>query len=134
MPIKLNALLILLFVFFISSHLNAQSAYHGGKGDGYSSAEVKNVVLGIDANSSFSPLINMYPNPANSSQNLEIICSATGSYTIELSDITGRIMCVRKSSAEKTNIPLLFLEPGTYLVRIHCNEALYLRKLVILQP
>jgi hypothetical protein len=130
--IKYKLIPLFIIIQYISTAAHAQSAYHGGKGDGYASAEVKNVVLGIDPEPGTSYLVNLYPNPVSTSQNLEIICEDAKGYSIDITDLTGKIMMTRNTSQEKIIIPLGNLGTGAYLVRIHHNDSYYLRKLVIM--
>jgi hypothetical protein len=132
MGIKYKLIFLIIIIQYIATPAQAQSAYHGGKGDGYASAEVKNVVLGIDPEPGVSSFVNLYPNPASASQNLEIICEDAKGYSIDIADITGKIVLTRNSGQEKIIILLNNLTTGTYLVRIHHNDSYYLRKLVIM--
>ncbi len=70
--------------------------------------------VGIDENES-TPLINLYPNPAQSSITIESDQDVITK--IEILDMTGR-MVMRPQSNEFTNLNISHLENGVYFVRV----------------
>jgi len=126
-------IMALIFIFFPPS-LKAQSAYYGGQGDGYAMAEVHNIVLGIDPSVNNSQYINLFPNPATNTQNLEVVFSQHYSLKIDIINILGETVFFQKFEPDKIIIPMASYKPGTYLVRLSDGSSIYYRKLVIAQP
>ena len=122
--------LIVVCLFFTIS-ANAQSAYHGGKGDGYASAEIQNVVLSINPLLSQIQTVNLYPNPAKASENLQIIMTSTEPYKVEIINLLGQVIFIKNCSGEKGIIPLSYFKPGSYIVCVHNENCNYIQKLVI---
>jgi len=125
---------ILLVSVSISNNLMAQSAYHGGKGDGYAMSEVQNVVLGIESSSNFSHSVNLFPNPATTNQSLEILSSNTISFRIDIINILGQVVFSQNCEGDKTLVPLYLYKPGSYIVKIYSGGNYNLQKLEIAQP
>ena len=113
---------------------NAQSAYHGGKGDGYASASIENVLLHIDPLSNLVQTVKLYPDPIKTSELLNIAVSHSKPYQIELTDLPGRILYFQNCRNENASVPILGLKEGTYIVRIHNDEINYIQKLVVIHP
>jgi len=131
---KLSASILLLILFLSVSTLKAQSAYHGGKGDGYAMNEVQNVVLGVETSSNFSHSVNLFPNPATTNQSLEILSSNTISFRIDIINILGQVVFSQNCEGDKTLVPLYLYKPGSYIVKIYRGGNYNIQKLVIAQP
>jgi hypothetical protein len=116
----------------ISFSLKAQSAYHGGKGDGYASAEIHNIVLGIDDAGNETPAISVYPNPATQGQSLNLSCSVTGGFHVDIVNLTGQVVATVQYEANSGILQLKNLSPGTYLMRLSGSNWVYHQKLVVL--
>src|SRR5438046_2810206 len=79
----------LLLGFLLSTlPLGAQSAYHGGKGDGYASALLV-LRQGIEEYKN-EPFIGVYPNPVYAGQALQISMSSHEKMELEVFDLEGR--------------------------------------------
>jgi len=125
-------LLVACLCFSTSS--KAQSAYHGGKGDGYASAEIQNVILNINAEISRTQSVNLYPNPAKTSQNLQIVMPQPGQYKMEIVNLLGQPVFIETFNSGNANIPLSGCQPGSYIVDIRCGNFNYIQKLVVIAP
>ena len=126
-------ILPLLFVcLFFCASTKAQSAYQGGKGDGYASAEIQNIVLNINPSLPQTQTFNLYPNPAKTSQNLQIVIPESGQYNVEIINLLGQLIFSQAYHSEKINIPLSGYQPGSYMVHIRSNNFNYIQKLVII--
>ncbi len=76
--------------------------------------------------------IEMYPNPA--SDYLVISCQNSadiGSYSIQIFDVTGKIMFEHFSTNENKFIPLDNIYSGVYIVRITSRDFIYSNTLII---
>ena len=73
---------------------------------------------GIDAIES-SERIKLFPNPAQNF--VEIIASDYSSYTIDLLDLSGRLLKSDKSFAPNTKLDLSTIPEGVYLIRLQNN-------------
>jgi len=123
---------VLLICFSISVH--AQSPYHGGKGDGYASSEIQNVVLSINPTQPQSQFVNLYPNPAKISQTLQFIMPQSQPFQVEIINLLGQVVFNQLYNNEKANIPLSGCQPGSYIVNIHSSDYNYIQKLVVVTP
>ncbi len=130
----LMQLLITALLICFSMSTSAQSAYHGGKGDGYASAEISNIVLNINSVSNKFQSINLYPNPIKTSENLKINISNPMPYYLEISDLPGRMLFFKNYATENASLPLSGFQAGTYIVRIYNAEFNYFQKLIIVNP
>jgi len=120
---------VMCLCFSISAH--AQSPYHGGKGDGYASAEIHNIVLSINPSLSQTQLVNLYPNPAKTSENLQVIIASKEAYKIKIINLLGQVIFSQDYNGEKSNIQLSGFAAGSYVVCIHNGNYNYIQKLVI---
>jgi len=125
---------IAVLLMCISNSLSAQSAYHGGKGDGYASAEIQNVVLNINTASPQAQVVSLYPNPIKSSQNLQIMMSQSAPFHVEITNLFGQVVFRKFYNDQTTNIPLSGCQPGCYIVSIENGDFKYIQKLVIIAP
>lgn len=126
--------LFLLISVLAGTTARAQSAYHGGKGDGYSSAGVSNVILSIEEKAGNGSVLSVYPNPVMQGQELRITYKGLPGAHITLCDAAGRqvIPLVRLSSAEGyKGVPLNGLAPGIYFLRCNGSEGMSEQKIVV---
>jgi hypothetical protein len=126
--------LVISTMLFSCIGAHAQSPYHGGSGDGYAMAEVKNVVLGIDPSSDIMQKVNLYPNPSKSSGNLEIVCGHATAFKVEIINLLGQAVYSGNFEGEKAIIPLNYCRTGSYVVHIYSGNSGYIQKLVITEP
>ncbi len=112
----------------------AQSAYRGGKGDGYASAEIQNVVLGINHGNDALQNTSMFPNPAKTNESLQVIQSDDKSFQLEIMGMLGQVLYSRKYLSQNISVPLSDFKPGNYIVRVSNSDSYYIRKLVIVNP
>jgi len=126
--------LLTMLLVMLSNAAMAQSAYHGGKGDGYASAEIQNVVLGINPGNKAEQNISIYPNPAKTNESLHIIQSDAKPYQVEIMNMLGQVLYTNKYLSKNGTIQLSDFKPGNYLIRINNSEFNYVQKLVIVNP
>ena len=123
---------LLIACLFISIPSNAQSAYHGGKGDGYASSEIQNIILSINPEISQTEAASIYPNPIKASQHLQIMMPKKGEYQIEIVNLLGQVVFCQAYNSEKANIPLSGYLSGSYIVNVRGGNFNYIQKLVII--
>ena len=87
------------------------------------------LVLHIPLNTKFS----VYPNPATTFFNLQLNKYVNGKVTIEVTDLTGKIVLTRNYELDGSIISISTnqLANGTYLVKLKMNDEQYLQKLFI---
>ena len=127
-------LINIIAVILISNLGYAQSAYHGGKGDGYAFAEVIITDAGINKpllNQSF----NVYPNPVKKSQAIYLQTSMVLKNTLQycLRNTLGEVMF--EGELEKlqitTRLPFLCIKEGVYFLSINTKEQRQTFKLIV---
>ena len=76
-------------------------------------------------------LVSIYPNPVQSTLNIEFNGKSTLKKTISIYDVNGKLL-VAKSSASDTRIDVKQLTAGTYLIKItdESDKELYNGKLI----
>ena len=76
-------------------------------------------------------LVSIYPNPIQSTLNIEFNGKSTLKKTISIYDVNGKLL-VAKSSASDTRIDVKQLTAGTYLIKItdESDKELYNGKLI----
>ncbi len=81
------------------------------------------------------PTLRVYPNPANDYINIEATNLAPGKISIQVSDITGRILIQKaiENTTENTNlaIDIKGISAGMYFITLETNGAQIIRKIVI---
>jgi hypothetical protein len=120
-------------LLFSALQVHAQSAYHGGKGDGYAMAEVKNIVLSIEPGDVFAQTLHLYPNPAKSSESITILFNGNVFFDVEITDLLGKVIVKQTSIFQKVDIPLSICRPGSYVIHVKSEVTSYIQKLVISQ-
>lgn len=94
--------------------------------------ECYETVLAVEAPEKEENGVILYPNPANSVIYIDYIESEYGDITVELVDISGRIIQskIMRKSTEKysTNFDITGLAGGTYFVRVKGNNATVSKK------
>jgi PKD repeat protein len=81
---------------------------------------VKNAASGIS--------FNLYPNPTNGDFTIELNNGTTK--TIEILDMTGRMVYTSTTSSDKVNCNLSALAKGIYYVRVQSNNSIEVAKIV----
>jgi len=75
-----------------------------------------------------------YPNPTNNKMNLAINAATPGAYTIEVRDLTGKLLLVNQvnldSKSAETNLDLQLLPAGTYLVTARSAEKQLVTRII----
>lgn len=126
---------VLLTIILIASAFTAkaQSAYHGGKGDGYASAGVNSVTLALDENDEGCSVLHIYPNPCQHTQLLTISYSGKSTMQAVLIDATGRqALPLAYLSAEQHNYSFpLAVPPGVYMLRCSSSNSVSEQKVVV---
>jgi len=85
-------------------------------------------VLNVDKNSQAT--IHIYPQPASGT--VSILLSNTGeNTTIELLDLTGKLVSYQSSAANTLNIDISNLAKGIYMVRVNTDGNVQTRKLLV---
>ncbi|MDP1803217.1 MAG: T9SS type A sorting domain-containing protein [Bacteroidota bacterium] len=83
---------------------------------------------GINNNVAASSNVKLYPNPNTGEFTLELINGSTK--TIELMDVTGRVILSETTSNDKIDVNITTLSNGIYYVRIQSNNAVEVIKIV----
>jgi hypothetical protein len=79
-----------------------------------------------------SPLVSIYPNPANSSLSVDLSRLATPAVSVQLVDYMGRIvMNEALSGTDKLQLNTANLAPGLYLLRISGADYMYTYSVVV---
>ncbi len=76
--------------------------------------------------------IHIYPNPAN---NVLIVDAGTlpGSKTIEISDLQGKLLLAKTSTAQRAEFDIAALPAGTYIVNVKLDEILYSTEKIVVE-
>ena len=86
------------------------------------------ICTGIKSNSSALVGLSVYPNPTNGSFNIELVNGLNK--TIEVSDVTGRIVTTLNSSDDNINMDIQTLANGIYYVTVKSNSGAGIMKIV----
>ncbi len=126
-----------LLLFFISLNAKAQTAYHGGKGDGYSMAKTSVHFSENGKPDSVKYADRIYPSPLISGDKLWISFQQVPANTvvIQLIDATGKL-CVNENISPLKNamgIDLPLLARGMYIVRLINGSNVMIKKVLILE-
>ncbi len=91
-------------------------------------------VAGIE-NNNFLSNLNVYPNPANKNLNLDLNFKTSLNTTIELSDLTGKIIFSKDagilSGESKQTLDISSFSKGAYFVKIITSQGTEVRNIVI---
>jgi len=131
---KTSRFILLLPGLLLPCFLNAQSAYFGGKGDGYAMASTGTVMVGLESNRLNQAAIRLWPNPVRSNGNLQLkILSYRENITFQLISPLGQIIKQGElaSSRSTHQIPLETLYPGIYLLRFRKGRQQISKKVLI---
>ena len=71
---------------------------------------------------------NVYPNPSNGILNIEI--NETGTYSVQINDIVGKLIS-NENINENTTLNLKHLNKGIYFVNVSNNETTHVTKVII---
>jgi hypothetical protein len=123
-----------IFIFFGTVlSAKAQSAYHGGKGDGYASAGVSSITLSLNETDAGFSVWQVYPNPVQKGQLLMISYTSQSAFQAILLDATGRqvLPAINLSPAQhQYNLPLA-VQPGVYILRCSSDASISEQKIVV---
>lgn len=129
----MKKLLLILIFFGAVMSAQAQSAYHGGKGDGYASAGASSVTLSINENDKDISVLHIYPNPIQSGQLLTISYTNSSAFQIVLMDAAGRQVLSLANlppAQHQCSIPLA-VQPGVYILRCSSGSSISEQKIVV---
>jgi hypothetical protein len=87
----------------------------------------KNIAAGIH-DEALEKAIEIYPNPNSGLFKISVPAST---YTLELTDLTGKIIEKRTVSSEETNLDLPEVAKGIYTLKIETGNKIAFRKIVI---
>ena len=127
---RLIVIIIFLFAFFEGF---SQSAYHGGRGDGYAFAEVIIPDAGVlitNANQN----ISIFPNPIKAKQNLFFQCDYfEKNASISIHNVIGKELFSIKLNLtlSQSVFPYLFQEKGMYFISFQTKQKVLTYKLVV---
>lgn len=125
---------IIYFFFFSGPVAEAQSAYQGGKGDGYSSGKIEGVVIN-GSGASFSN-IKIFPNPLTTNTlHISIPQMPSEKVKIILTDIPGRICYFEELEirATITEIWLPQIANGIYLFKVITEKEEFTSKIIVIK-
>ncbi len=84
-----------------------------------------NVTTGFYHSSDAIAKFQIFPNPASDFMNIHFKGTPQGDYQIRIFDLMGRSVYHQNFSSPQTkNIDVSGIEPGTYLVKVSCNEKI----------
>lgn len=93
----------------------------------------KNVYLrdcrGLGISNPMEAGIQIYPNPAGES--VTVVCEATKTTSIEIFDMSGRLLIEQAIHAKKEEVSLNLIPSGTYIISIRDEGGIYFRKILI---
>jgi hypothetical protein len=95
---------------------------YGSNGCGNSLTRVKYITFNCREAASGLFEVNLYPNPARSVTNIGIN-GKDGIYTVELTDITGKVVMHQSTTEHTLELSLSGLEAGIYLVKVTDSEG-----------
>jgi hypothetical protein len=84
--------------------------------------------VGINSLSSNSNDLKVYPNPSSSEITVEL--KKDGIYTIELIDVTGKVVSVKSTEEEKLNLNINFLSNGVYYLKAKSQNTMNVVKII----
>ena len=78
---------------------------------------------------------SVYPNPATTYMQLQLNVNVSGQATVQIADITGKVVQQQPVNATSGNIRLSTsnLVTGTYFVKLLCNGEQYMQKVVVVK-
>jgi hypothetical protein len=122
-----------MILIVIAFSVKAQSAYHGGKGDGYAAAGVSSVTLSLDESDAGFSILRVFPNPVRSGQVLTISYASQSAFQAILLDATGRqLIPLINLPAEQHNYSFtLAVPPGIYILRCSSGNSISEQKIVV---
>jgi len=97
----------------IGSYENANGSLNAGVQQPYTAK----VIAGADV-TEVTLEITVYPNPTSSTVTLRIDEGAIESYSMELFDVTGKLVHAQSVTASQTQIPMTQRAAGTYVLRV----------------
>jgi hypothetical protein len=67
--------------------------------------------------------VRVFPNPANYFVNVDLTQLPQDEYHLDLSDATGKLVINKKMSAVSTQLDLLEISEGTYMLNVTCKRT-----------
>lgn len=131
---KQTVLLVLVTLAFMTQAAG-QSAYHGGKGDGFDMATTEQAMVGMEEASRHQKL-KMYPQPVPVSQPLNLELSSKPEKAVEycIYNSLGTIVQNGRLSDNATLLTLDLkprLKPGIYLFELKVGEEEWRKRIVL---
>ncbi len=124
----INKSTLIVFIFLLSCFLiQAQSAYHGGKGDGYARAVISLKNVSVKENSNLG--IKIFPNPAM--HELHIIGAYENGLSYEILNLNGQNILNGNIKGKQSIIDISHFMRGVYMIRIVANDEVFSKKLLI---
>lgn len=74
--------------------------------------------------------ITAYPVPCVDKINIVVPSPIQGAYKVTVIDINGSIVLIDNINSERKSIDLSGLQHGTYIIRLHGNEKIYVKKII----
>lgn len=132
----IHFVIVIICVCFLSlTKVNGQSAYRGGKGDGYASGKVEGININNGSGPSFSG-IKIFPNPLVSNiLNITFPQLPAANVRIMLVDVTGRICYLNDSEIKnkKYTIQIPQIANGTYFLIVNTEKEEFKNKLIVIK-
>lgn len=131
---NLTILVVLVTLAFITQAA-AQSAYHGGKGDGFGMATTEQAMVGMEENTHHQKL-TMYPQPVRISQALTVVLPSKLEKSVEYR-IHNTLGTIVQKGRMNNNARLLTLDlkpkltPGVYLLELKIGEEVWRQQMVL---
>ncbi len=115
-----------------------QSAYHGGKGDGYAMAETPTAQVGLEKASAPSQLA-VYPQPLSAGDRLHIQLPDDQQKPVQYQFYTvrGQLLQSGQWPAGTAKASLLLpesIQAGVYALKVTMPEATYTKRLTLIKP
>lgn len=125
----------LLLNLIFTSHVTGQSAYHGGKGDGFDKAATEQAVVGR-AGESPEKRVEIYPQPVSLSQALTINLPADAAPAVSyrIHDPQGSVVQKGKQTSNSQLLTLHLkpdLTPGIYLLELKMGVEAWRKRVVV---
>ena len=115
-----------------------QSAYHGGKGDGYAMAETSSAQVGLEKASAPSQLA-VYPQPLSAGDRLHIQLPDDQQKPIQYQFYTVRGQLLQRGqwpvgTAKASLLLPESIQAGVYALKVTMPEATYTKRLTLIKP
>lgn len=125
--LKIGQIVVILPIML--SALYAQSAYHGGEGDGHAMAEVSDVSLSVSEPGKLQ--LNLFPNPVTTDEVTVKLEKTHQNIHYRMVNLTGQTVIQKtKSHVQTLRIDMNRLPPGTYGLLIRTDRQRHRTKVV----